>query len=234
MKPITEWSASQRIIVFSLILGFTIGVVGGVRATKAEGICDPSYPYPGCTVIQQRNLEAPTQVKARQNYAKNRWSQPRANNINDVTNDRLRHAYYRALRKLDAKAKGKAETDIAYANDPEYTPDEAMKAGHISWQTFLARTDCIANNGPAASWCLIGGLVSDGTKVISAAQVKCNETVMIGGISTSVGGTIFADILQTSLSAAAVQGASSGVIAAEVGCMSALMYDQIYDHLFGN
>lgn len=176
-------------------------IIANAAETLSGKICNPQYDYPGCTVEQQRSLEAGSRDEMSRHWELRRWGQSHSqwDGLRDNLNDRLRRQYNDALRRLVT----------------------APFAG--SWAEYKDKTDCVGafRANPAAAWCQINKTINDLFEPLDHFVLHCGGKVLAAG----VGGGIAAAKNVYAIPAGFVLGGAGG----GVGCVVDDMWDDIHN-----
>lgn len=153
------------VAVFFLAALTTIGMKRGDAAPAHDSpkrLCFTQYDYPGCTVQQQRSLEATTRNETNTNYNRHRWGQSNNEwgNLSASQDDRLRALYYDAVAAYD----GIVRFD--------------------TWASFKTHSDCIgmfAGAPPAVpAWCQVNAGINNAFQPVQKFVLRCGGTVLGG------------------------------------------------------
>jgi hypothetical protein len=158
---------------------FETAVSGGALTPTGRAgarICDPEYPYPGCSMSQIASLEAGTKQKAKRSYKKARWGQKRDDfkNVGSRANRILKRAWRNARAKWIARH-----------------PDQRPIYG--SWRAFRANLGdggCTSLGWMASInfWCHFDRefnekIVDNSARVVNGATMACGGGALLFTVS---------------------------------------------------
>lgn len=176
-------------------------------AAPAHAQCSSQWDYPGCTVAQMRQLEAPDRPTTKEHYTNDRWGQGRIwANVSDDFLDRMRREYNEAVDRFEGRAAGKG-----------------AEAAYPTWAEFKdAAADACGGSfgfGPM-NWCIFSDKTQDLLVKASDPAVKftlwCGSHVFGGVFGTAT----LAKILVTPLAPAALEaGAAAGLVTCTIDKM---------------
>jgi hypothetical protein len=170
---------------------------------QTRRICSQRYDYPGCSVEQQRSLEASTRAEMVDNYNKRRWGQSRNEwaHLSDAQNDRLRRLYSDAVDRFDGIVK------------------------FSSWSDFKDASDCLGNfkgqPNPVTVWCQVNNGINNAFEPVTRLTLKCGGTVL--------GGMLAGGVLAAPSVYAIPQGAVMGGAAGAIDCATESLWDKVWN-----
>lgn len=180
-------------------------IANAQQIIDAARICNQQYDYPGCTVEQQRALEAPTKAEFNRNYDKNRWGGGNNEwaNLSDANNDRLRGIYNDAV---DAY-----QGTVVYA----------------TWKDYKDHTRCLSTafRGPlsqqAAAWCQINEGINKLFDPVRSFVFLCSGRI--------VGGALAGGALAGPLGVTIPFGAATGAAGGAIECGTETLWNKLWD-----
>jgi len=229
------------IAVFSLVVGFGI-----FKALDAKAVCQPQYPYDGCSSAQIADLEAGTIDRVKENYPKWRWHQDGSGtwaNLGPAANNHLHDMFDKAVDRW-VRQHNNLTVAAVEGTDKLYSEDAVAQSAPVqprytSWVEFKQDTECGGSmgfyTGLKTAYCALFGhtIMTDEWQVISDVSTKlvitCSGLAVFGAIYQTTGGLKKPISWTTLTGVAASKAAKTGA----VFCAVSFLLEGISDVLTG-